>query len=140
MPRTMAPMSTDRQADRAPGTRAYGAAVIGAVLVVAAYVVDRVAAPDLSSSVAGVGRAAAILGALACAVVLYQLWSTRRANDVAHHAGVAAVLLGGALAASSAFSATSGQIFGNALTAALGIAGLAVGLVSARPGREPRQR
>lgn len=114
-------------------------AAIGAGLVLIAYVVDRVAGSGLSSSVVAVGRVAVIVGAVVCAGVLYQLWSTRRDNDLAHHAGMAAALFGGALAASSAFSAPSGEVFASRLSAALGVAGLALALIAARPGRVPTE-
>jgi peptidoglycan/LPS O-acetylase OafA/YrhL len=117
------------------GGRAFEAAVIAAGLVVVVYVIDGVAGSALNSTVAGVCRAVVIVGAVICAGVLYQLWSVRKPNDVADHAAVAAALLGGALVASSAFSAPSSQVFGNGLTAALGVAGLLLGLAGARPTR-----
>lgn len=113
--------------------KAFGVAAIAAALVLIAYVVDLLAGSDLSKGAAATGRAAVIVGAVVCAGVIYQLWSVRKQHTPRDHAAVAAVLLGGALAASSAFSATDGQIFGNSLTAAAGVAGLALGLAGSRP-------
>jgi hypothetical protein len=101
--------------------------------VLVAYVVDVVAGDDLASTAAGTGRAAAIIGAAVCAGVIYQSWSVRRQHAPRDHAAVAVALLGGALAASSAFSAPEGQIFGNSLTAAAGVAGLVLGIAGSRP-------
>ena len=114
------------------GSRALLAATIAGSVVLIAYVVDVVASDDLSKEAAGAGRAATIIGAVICAGVIYQLWSVRKQHTPRDHAAVAAALLGGALAASSAFSAPTGQIFGNSLTAAAGVAGLALGLVGSR--------
>jgi peptidoglycan/LPS O-acetylase OafA/YrhL len=114
------------------GSRALGAATIAGAVVLVAYVVDFVAGDDLGSGAAGVGRVAAIVGAVVCAGVVYQSWSVRRQHPPREHAAVAAALLGGALAASSAFSAPSGQIFGNSVAAAAGVAGLALALVGSR--------
>ena len=115
------------------GSRALGAATIAGAVVLVAYVVDLVAGGDLSDGAAGAGRALAIVGAVICAGIVYQSWSTRRQHTPREHAAVAAALLGGALAASSAFSAPSGQIFGSSLTAAAGVAGLVLALVGSRP-------
>ena len=115
------------------GSRALLAATIAAAVVLIAYVVDLAAGSDLSKDTATAGRAAVIIGAVICAGVIYQLWSVRKHHTARDHAAVAASLLGGALAASSAFSASSGQIFGNTLTAAAGVAGLALGLAGSRP-------
>ena len=115
------------------GSRAVLAAMIAGSVVLIAYVIDLLAGEDLSKDTATVGRAAVIIGAVICAGVIYQLWSVRKQHTPRDHAAVAAALLGGALAASSAFSAPAGQIFGNSLTAAAGVAGLALGLVGSRP-------
>jgi len=114
------------------GSRALLAATIAGAVVLIAYVVDLVAA-DLGYQAAGAGRAAVIIGAVICAGVIYQSWSVRTQHTPRDHAAVAAALLGGALAASSAFSAPTGQIFGSSLTAAAGVAGLALALVGSRP-------
>lgn len=114
------------------GSRALLAATIAGAVVLIAYVVDLVAA-DLSNQAAGGGRAVVIIGAVICAGVIYQSWSVRTHHTPRDHAAVAAALLGGALAASSAFSAPVGQIFGSSLTAAAGVAGLALALVGSRP-------
>ena len=113
--------------------RALGAATIAAAVVLVAYVVDLVAGDDLGKGAASAGRVAVIIGAVVCAGIVYQSWSVRREHPPREHAAVAAALLGGALAASSAFSAPSGQIFGNSVTAAAGVAGLALALVGSRP-------
>jgi peptidoglycan/LPS O-acetylase OafA/YrhL len=113
------------------GSRALLVATIAGSVVLIAYVVDLVG--DLSTQAAGAGRVAVIIGALICAGVIYQSWSVRRQHTPRDHAAVAAALLGGALAASSAFSAPSGQVFGSSLTAAAGVAGLALALVGSRP-------
>jgi peptidoglycan/LPS O-acetylase OafA/YrhL len=115
------------------GSRALLAATIAGAVVLIAYVVDLVAGSDLSEDAATAGRAAVIIGAVICAGVIYQSWSIRKKYAARDHAAVAAALLGGALAASSAFSAPEGQIFGNSLTAAAGVAGLALGLAGSRP-------
>jgi peptidoglycan/LPS O-acetylase OafA/YrhL len=115
------------------GSRAVLAAVIAGSVVLVAYVVDVVAGDDLASTAAGTGRAAAIIGAAVCAGVIYQLWSVRKQHTPQDHAAVAAALLGGALVASSAFSAPTGHIFGSSLTAAAGVAGLALALLGSRP-------
>ena len=114
-------------------SRALGAATIAAAVVLVAYVVDLVAGDDLGKGAASAGRVAVIIGAVVCAGIVYQSWSVRREHPPREHAAVAAALLGGALAASSAFSAPSGQIFGNSVTAAAGVAGLALALVGSRP-------
>lgn len=114
------------------GSRALLVATIAGAVVLVAYVVDLVAG-DLSKQAAGAGRAAVIVGAVICAGVIYQSWSVRRQHTPRDHAAVAAALLGGALAASAAFSAPSGQIFGSSLTAVAGVAGLALALVGSRP-------
>lgn len=119
------------------GSRALEAATIGGLVVLAAYVVDLLAGAALSETVAGTGRAAAVIGAVVCAGVLYQVWSVRKGHTPRDHAAVAAGLLGGALAASSAFSAPSGEIFGNPLTASAGVAGLALALYGSRPAPVP---
>ena len=113
------------------GSRALRLAAIAAAVVLIAYVVDLVA--DLGKDAASIGRIVVILGAAVCAGVIYQSWSVRKQHTPRDHAAVAAALLGGALAASSAFSASEGQLFGNSLTAAAGVAGLALGLVGSRP-------
>ena len=115
------------------GSRAFQTATIAGAAVLVAYVVDLVAGSDLSKDAAGIGRAAVIIGAVICAGVIYQSWSVRKRYTPRDHAAVAAALLGGALAASSAFSASEGQIFGNSLTAVAGVAGLALGLAGSRP-------
>jgi len=115
------------------GGRAVGAATIAGAVVLVAYVVDLAAGGDLSKGAAGAGRALVIVGAVVCAGIVYQSWSVRRQHAPRDHAAVAAALLGGALAASSAFSAPSGQIFGSSLTAAAGVAGLVLALVGSRP-------
>ena len=115
------------------GSRALQAATIAAAIVLIAYVIDLLADEDLSKVAAAAGRAVVIIGAVICAGVIYQLWSVRKQHTPRDHAAVVAALLGGALAASSAFSAPEGQIFGNSLTAAAGVAGLALGLVGSRP-------
>lgn len=115
------------------GSRSLLAATIAGALVLIAYVIDLAAKDDLSNGAAATGRIAAIAGAVICAGVIYQLWSVRTQHTPRDHAAVAAALLGGALAASSAFSATAGHIFGNSLTAAAGVAGLALGLAGSRP-------
>jgi peptidoglycan/LPS O-acetylase OafA/YrhL len=109
--------------------------MVGGLIVLVAYAVDLVAGGDLADGVAGAGRAVVIVGAVLCAGVVYQLWSVRKPNDILDHAAVAAALLGGALAASSAFSAPAGQIFRSSLTAAAGVAGLAIALYASRPDR-----
>jgi peptidoglycan/LPS O-acetylase OafA/YrhL len=114
------------------GSRALVVATIAGTVVLIAYVIDLVS-DDLSKQAAGTGRAAVIVGALVCAGVIYQSWSVRRQHTPRDHAAAAAALLGGALAASSAFSAPSGQVFGSSLTAAAGVAGLALALVGSRP-------
>ena len=114
------------------GSRALLVATIAGAVVLIAYVVDLVG-DDLSKQATGTGRAAVIIGAVVCAGVIYQSWSVRRQHTPRDHAAVAAALLGGALAASSAFSAPSGQIFGSSLTAAAGVVGLALALVGSRP-------
>jgi len=111
--------------------KAFSAATTGAIVVLVAYVVDLGA--DLSKDAASIGRIAVIAGAAICAGIVYQSWSVRTHHTARDHAAAAAGLLGGALAASSAFSASAGQIFGNSLTAAAGVAGLALGLVGSRP-------
>ena len=113
------------------GSRALLVATVAGAVVLIAYVVDLVA--DLGKDAASIGRIVVILGAAVCAGVIYQSWSVRRRHAPRDHAAVAAALLGGALAASSAFSAPSGQIFGSSLTAAAGVAGLALALVGSRP-------
>lgn len=113
------------------GSRALQAATIAGAVVLIAYVVDLAA--DLGKDAASAGRVAAIIGAVICAGIVYQAWSVRSQHTPRDHAAAAAGLLGGALAASSAFSATAGQIFGNSLTAAAGVAGLALALVGSRP-------
>jgi peptidoglycan/LPS O-acetylase OafA/YrhL len=114
------------------GSRALQVAAIAAAVVLVAYVVD-VVASDLSASAAGAARAVVIISAALCAGVIYQLWSVRKQHTPRDHAAVAAALLGGALAASSAFSASAGQIFGSSLTAAAGVAGLVLALLGSRP-------
>lgn len=114
------------------GSRALAVATIAGAVVVIAYIVD-LAANNLGKQAAGLGRAVVIVGAVVCAGVIYQSWSVRRQHAPRDHAAVAAALLGGALAASSAFSAPAGQIFGSSLTAAGGVAGLVLALVGSRP-------
>ena len=113
------------------GSRALRLAAIAAAVVLIAYVVDLAA--DLGKDAASIGRIAVILAAAVCAGIIYQAWSVRRQHTARGHAAVAAALLGGALAASSAFSGSAGQVFGNAVTAAAGVAGLALGVVGTRP-------
>jgi hypothetical protein len=113
--------------------RALQVATIAGAVVLVAYVVDLVAGSDLSKPAATTGRVAVIAAALICAGIIYQLWSVRRDHTPREHAAVAAALLGGALAASSAFSAPAGQIFGSSLTAAAGVAGLILALLGSRP-------
>ncbi|VXC41222.1 hypothetical protein [Aeromicrobium sp. 9AM] len=113
--------------------RALQIATIAGAVVLVAYVVDLVAGSDLSKPAATTGRVAVIAAALICAGIIYQLWSVRRDHTPREHAAVAAALLGGALAASSAFSAPAGQIFGSSLTAAAGVAGLVLALIGSRP-------
>ncbi len=113
--------------------RALLIATIAGVVVLVAYIVDLVAGSDLSKPAATTGRVAVIAAALICAGIIYQLWSVRRDHTPREHAAVAAALLGGALAASSAFSAPAGQIFGSSLTAAAGVAGLVLALIGSRP-------
>lgn len=113
--------------------KAFGAATAGAVVVLIAYVVDLVAGSGLSKSAASAGCVAVIIGAVLCAGVIYQSWSVRKQHTLRDHVAVAAALLGGALAASSAFSAPAGQIFANWLTAAVGVAALALALIGSRP-------
>ena len=115
------------------GSRAVLVATIAGSIVLVAYAVDLLAGSDLSKGAAATGRAAVIVGAVVCAGVIYQSWSVRRQHTPRDHAAVAAALLGGALAASSAFSAPEGQIFGSSLTAAAGVAGLVLALVGSRP-------
>ena len=115
------------------GSRAWEVATIAGVIVLVAYVVDLLAGSDLSRTAATTGRVAAIIAAVVCAGVIYQSWSVRQRHTARDHAAVAAALLGGALVASSAFSAPAAQIFGNSLTAAAGVAGLALALVGSRP-------
>jgi peptidoglycan/LPS O-acetylase OafA/YrhL len=115
------------------GSRALLAATIAGAVVLIAYVIDLVFDEDLSKDTATAGRAAVIIGAVICAGVIYQSWSVRKQHAPHDHAAVAAALLGGALAASSAFSAPEGQIFGNSLTAAAGVAGLVLGIAGSRP-------
>ena len=115
------------------GSRALAVATIAGSVVLMAYVVDLVTANDLSKEAAAAGRAAVIIGAVICAGVIYQSWSIRKEHTPRDHAAMAAALLGGALAASSAFSAPAGQIFGSSLTAAAGVAGLALALAGSRP-------
>ncbi len=114
-------------------SRALQVATIAGAVVLVAYIVDLVAGSDLSKPAATAGRVAVIAAALICAGIIYQLWSVRRDHTPREHAAVAAALLGGALAASSAFSAPAGQIFGSSLTAAAGVAGLVLALIGSRP-------
>lgn len=113
--------------------RAFQVATAGALVVLIAYVVDLVAGSDLTKPVATTGRVAPIAGAVICAGIIYQLWSVRREHTPRDHAAVAAALLGGALAASSAFNAPAMQIFGTSLTAAAGVASLALALLGPCP-------
>ncbi len=115
------------------GSRALQVATIAGAVVLVVYIVDLVAGSDLSRPATTTGRVAVIAAALICAGIIYQLWSVRRQHTLREHAAVAAALLGGALAASSAFSAPAGQIFGSSLTAAAGVAGLALALIGSRP-------
>ncbi|MEJ7635024.1 hypothetical protein [Aeromicrobium sp.] len=115
------------------GSRAFAAAAIAGLIVLIAYGIDRVIGDGLARSVASAGRVVVVVGAVVCAGVLYQLWSVRKQHTGRDHAAVVAALLGGAFAASSSFSAPAGQIFGNSLTAAGGVAGLALGLYGSRP-------
>jgi peptidoglycan/LPS O-acetylase OafA/YrhL len=115
------------------GSRALQVATIAGSVVLIAYVIDLLAGSDLSRPAATTGRVAVVIAAMVCAGVVYQSWSVRRQHTPRDHAAAAAGLLGGALAASSAFSAPAGQIFGNSLTAAAGVAGLALALVGSRP-------
>ena len=115
------------------GSRAWGAATIAGVIVLVAYVVDLVAGSDLSDGAANAARVAAVIAAATCAGIIYQVWSVRRHHTVRDHAAVAAALLGGALAASSAFSAPDGQVFGSSVTAVAGVAGLALALYGSHP-------
>jgi hypothetical protein len=117
------------------GSRAWTVAMIAGGIVLIAYVIDLVAGSNLSKGVADATRVAVVVAAVVCVGVIYQAWSVGRQHTVRDHAAVAAALLGGALAASSAFSAGSAQIFGNSLTATAGVAGLAVALAGSRPDR-----
>ncbi|MEV7397753.1 hypothetical protein [Aeromicrobium sp. NPDC092404] len=115
------------------GSRALQVATAAAAVVLLAYVVDLAAGSNLDQDAATVGRVLAIIGAAVCAAVIYQLWSVREHHTARDHAAAAAALLGGALAASSAFSAHTGDIFGSSVTATAGIAGLALAIVGSRP-------
>ena len=112
------------------GSRALRLAAIAAAVVLVAYVVDLAA--DLGKDAASIGRIVVIVGAAVCAGIIYQAWSVLRQHTPRDHAAVAAALLGGALAASSAFSGSAGHIFGNSVTAAAGVAGLALGVAGSR--------
>lgn len=113
------------------GGRALHIATMAGAAVLIAYVVDIVA--DLSNDAVSIGRIVVIIGALICAGIVYQSWSVRPKHTPREHAAAAAGLLGGALAASSAFSAPAGQVFGNSVTAAAGVAGLVLALLGSRP-------
>lgn len=115
------------------GSRGLCTATIAGAVVLIAYLADLVAGDDLSKNAASIGRTAVIAAAVICAGVVYQRWSVRKQYTSSDHAAVAAALLGGALAASSAFSAPAREIFGNSVTAAAGVAGLALALAGSRP-------
>jgi hypothetical protein len=115
------------------GSRAVQVATVAGAIVLVAYVADLAAGSNLDKDVATAGRFAVIIGAAVCAGVVYQLWSVRKQHTPRDHAAAAAGLLGGALAASSAFSAHEGDIFGNSITGAAGVAGLALALAGSRP-------
>jgi peptidoglycan/LPS O-acetylase OafA/YrhL len=114
-------------------SRAWAAATIAGVIVLIVYVVDLVAGSELSKRASDTARVAVVIAAVVCAGVIYQSWGARRQHTARDHAAVAAGLLGGALAASSAFSAAAGQVFGSSVTASAGVAGLALALLGSRP-------
>lgn len=103
--------------------------LIGAVGVCALYAIDVVGTVD-GGQRAGL-RVAALVGAVLVAGATYQRWGSVPARTPAHHAMAAAGLLGGALVASSSFSAGAG-VFGNPTTGALGCVAMLVALVAAR--------
>lgn len=103
--------------------------LIGAVGVCALYAIDVIGTVN-SGQRAGL-RVAALVGAVLVAGATYQRWGSVPARTPAHHAMAAAGLLGGALVASSSFSAGDG-VFGNAVTGALGCVAMLVALVAAR--------
>ena len=103
---------------------AFGATSVVAVV----YVLDLFV--DVDGSTRGVLRGVTVAAAALVAAMAFQRWSTVAERDVPHHAMAALALLGGALVASSAFSPGT-SVFGNTVTASLGLAALWISLLAA---------
>lgn len=101
---------------------------------VALVVAVVVFAVDLLSDIDGGTRAGlrvvVIVAAIVVAGTFYQRWSIVPTRAVPHHVMAALGLIGGALVASSAFSTGAG-VYGNQITAALGLAALCVAVLAA---------
>lgn len=98
-------------------------------LVAVVFAVDLTT--DLDGSARGLLRGLVVAAGAVVAGVFYQRWSTLPERTVPHHAMAALAMLGGALVASSAFSTGAG-VFGNSVTASLGLAALWISLLAAR--------
>ncbi len=85
---------------------------------------------DVDGSTRGVLRGVVVAAAAVVAGVTFQRWSTVEERTVPHHAMAALALLGGALVASSAFSAGA-DVFSNTMTASLGLTALWISLLAA---------
>jgi hypothetical protein len=109
-------------------SRTFRIALIGAVLVAIAYVLDVLVGVDFGSSTRGLTRLIVLLGAVLCTGALYQDWSVIKGHVVRDHAAVAAALVGGALVASSVVGTSVGHVFSNDITATAGLLGLVVAL------------
>lgn len=86
---------------------------------------------DLDGSTRGLLRGVVVAAGAVVAGIFFQRWSTLPERAVPHHIMAALAMLGGALVASSAFSTGAG-VFGNSLTASLGLAALWISLLAAR--------
>lgn len=86
---------------------------------------------DIDGGMRGGLRIVVIVAAIAVAGTFYQRWSTVPARAVPHHAMAALGLIGGALVASSAFSVEPG-VYGNQITALLGLSALVLAVIAAR--------
>ncbi len=86
---------------------------------------------DIDGTTRGLLRGVVVAAAAAVAGIFFQRWSTLAQRSVPDHAMAGLALLGGALIASSAFSAGAG-VFGNTVTASLGTAALWISLLAGR--------
>ena len=107
-------------------------AMVGAAIVLVAFILDVVLGVDLNRSTAAAASFIVLVGAVLVAGACYQHWSTVDRRTTPTHVMAATALLGGALVASSVFGATGTAIFGDVRIASLGVAALVVAMAAAQ--------